>query len=139
MYELRVKQTLTLYTKTLGRPVSMKESDTLVPMRFQDTYEELEHWTPFSYSTQADSAYLGSPAYSISTFRQLCQLSVILSDILSTVYTERSFDVGSTELSSKLEVIQQKLVTWRRLLPEHLVVDVENVALTPPPHVLSLQ
>ncbi|CAN9461981.1 unnamed protein product [Alternaria alternata] len=121
-----------------GRPVSMKESDTLVPMKFQDTYEELEHWTPFSYSTQADSAYLGSPAYSISTFRQLCQLSVILSDILSTVYTERSFDVGSTELSSKLEVTQQKLVTWRRLLPEHLVVDVENVALTPPPHVLSL-
>ncbi|KAI4622321.1 hypothetical protein J4E83_005063 [Alternaria metachromatica] len=74
-----------------GRPVSM--TDTLVPTKFLDTYEELEHWTPFSYSTQPDAVYLGSPAYSISTFRHLCQLSVILSDILSTIYTERSFDL----------------------------------------------
>ncbi|KAI4947308.1 hypothetical protein J4E91_006660 [Alternaria rosae] len=119
-----------------GRPVSM--TDTLVPTKFLDTYEELEHWTPFSYSTQPDAVYLGSPAYSISTFRHLCQLSVILSDILSTIYTERSFDVSPTELSSKLESIHQKLITWRGLLPEHLTVDVAEVAATPPPHVLSL-
>lgn len=120
-----------------GRPVSM--TDTLVPTKFLDTYEELEHWTPFSYSTQPDAVYLGSPAYSISTFRHLCQLSVILSDILSTIYTERSFDVSPTELSTKLESIHQKLITWRGLLPEHLTVDVAEVAATPPPHVLSLQ
>ncbi|KAI4640097.1 hypothetical protein J4E93_008897 [Alternaria ventricosa] len=119
-----------------GRPVSM--TDTLVPTKFLDTYEELEHWTPFSYSTQPDAVYLGSPAYSISTFRHLCQLSVILSDILSTIYTERSFDVSPTELSTKLESIHQKLITWRGLLPEHLTVDVAEVAATPPPHVLSL-
>ncbi|KAL5118714.1 hypothetical protein ACEQ8H_003391 [Pleosporales sp. CAS-2024a] len=121
-----------------GRPVSIKEADTLVPIKFQDTYEELEHWAPFAYSTQSSAAYLGSPAYSISTFRSLCQLSLVLSDILSTIYTERSFDSSPGELSSKLESIHLKLTTWRRELPEHLAVDVKKLPITPPPHVLSL-
>ncbi|KAH8722352.1 fungal-specific transcription factor domain-containing protein [Phaeosphaeriaceae sp. PMI808] len=121
-----------------GRPVSIKESDTLVPIKFLDTYEELEHWAPFAYSTQPSSTYLGSPAYSISTFRHLCQLSVILSDILSTIYTERSLDSSPRELSSKLESIHAKLTTWHSLLPIHLAVDVKKEPITPPPHVLSL-
>jgi hypothetical protein len=122
-----------------GRPVSIKESDTLVPIKFQDTYEELENWAPFAYSTQSNTAYPGSPAYSISTFRHLCQLSVILSDILSTIYTERSFDSSPGELSSKLESIHLKLTAWRGSLPEHLAGDVKKTPVTPPPHVLSLQ
>lgn len=122
-----------------GRPVSIKESDTLVPIKFQDTYEELEQWAPFAYSTQSNAAYVGSPAYSISTFRHLCQLSVILSDILSTIYTERSFDSSPADMSSKLESLHLKLTTWRRQLPEHLAGDVKNKPVTPPPHVLSLQ
>ncbi|EAT82852.1 hypothetical protein SNOG_09587 [Parastagonospora nodorum SN15] len=121
-----------------GRPVTIKEADTLVPIKFQDTYEELEHWAPFAYSTQSNAAYLGSPAYSISTFRHLCKLSVVLSDILSTIYTERSFDSSPGELSSKLESIHLKLTTWRSELPEHLAVDVKKMPITPPPHVLSL-
>jgi hypothetical protein len=122
-----------------GRPVSIKESDTLVPIKFQDTYEELENWAPFAYPSQSTTAYPGSPAYSISTFRHLCQLSVILSDILSTIYTERSFDSSPGELSSKLESIHQKLTAWRGSLPEHLAVDIKKAPVTPPPHVLSLQ
>ena len=122
-----------------GRPVSIKESDTLVPIKFQDTYEELEHWTPFAYSTQSSTPYGGSPAYSISTFRCLCQLSVILGDILSIFFTERTFDSSPGELSSKLESIHLKLTTWRKQLPEHLAVDVKKAPVTPPPHVLSLQ
>ncbi|RYP73810.1 hypothetical protein DL771_003388 [Monosporascus sp. 5C6A] len=121
-----------------GRPVSIKESDTLVPIKFHDSYEELENWAPFAYSTQSSATYLGSPAYSISTFRHLCQLSVILSDILSTIYTERSFDSSPGELSSKLESIHLKLTTWHSLLPKHLAVDVKKEPITPPPHVLSL-
>lgn len=122
-----------------GRPVSIKESDTLVPIKFQDTYEELEHWAPFAYSTHSSAAYMGSPAYSISTFRHLCQLSVILSDVLSTIYTERSFDSSPGELSSKLESLHLKLTTWRSLLPDHLALDIKKTPVTPPPHVLSLQ
>lgn len=120
-----------------GRPVTIKESDTLVPIKFLDTYEELEHWTPLAYLTQSDVAYSGSPAYSISTFKHLCQLSVILSDILSTIYTERSSDKSSAELSTKLESIHATLQAWYRDLPDHLA-DLGKLPTTPPPHVLSL-
>ncbi|PVI06865.1 hypothetical protein DM02DRAFT_649211 [Periconia macrospinosa] len=121
-----------------GRPVSIKESDTFVPIKFLDTYEELEHWAPFAYSSQSSAAYVGFPAYSISTFRCLCKLSVILSDILSTIYTERTSDSNPGDLSSKLEGIHLKLTSWHALLPDHLVVDLGKPQLTPPPHVLSL-
>ncbi|KAJ4336040.1 hypothetical protein N0V95_008724 [Ascochyta clinopodiicola] len=121
-----------------GRPVTIKESDTLVPIKFLDTYEELEHWTPLAYSTQSSVAYSGSPAYSISTFKNLCQLSVILSDILSTIYTERSSDKSPAELSTKLESIHSTLQKWYRNLPAHLGADMSKLQVTPPPHVLSL-
>jgi len=120
-----------------GRPVTLKESDTLVPIKFLDTYEELEHWTPLAYLTQSDLAYSGSPAYSISTFKNLCKLSVILSDILSTIYTERSSDKSSAELSTKLESIHATLQAWYQDLPAHLA-DLGQLPTTPPPHVLSL-
>ena len=108
-----------------GRPVTIKESDTLVPIKFLDTYEELEHWTPLAYLTQSVESYPGSPAYSISTFKHLCQLS------------ERSSDKSSAELSTKLESIHATLQAWYRDLPDHLA-NVNKLPTTPPPHVLSL-
>ncbi|KAL1654949.1 hypothetical protein SLS61_002257 [Didymella pomorum] len=108
-----------------------------MPIKFLDTFEELEHWTPLAYLTQSDVAYAGSPAYSISTFKHLCKLSLILSDILSTIYTERSSDKSSAELSTKLESIHASLQTWYRDLPPHLA-DLGKLPTTPPPHVLSL-
>ncbi|KAK7186024.1 fungal specific transcription factor domain-containing protein [Paraphaeosphaeria sporulosa] len=120
-----------------GRPVSIKESDTLVPIKFLDSYEELEQWAPFAYSAQS-SAYLGSPAYSVSTFRQLCMLSIILEDILSSIYTERSHVTSPGDLSSKLQNIHEKLTSWRSSLPTHLAFDTAKTSAIPPPHVLSL-
>lgn len=121
-----------------GRPVSIKESDTLVPTKFHDTYEELEQWAPFAYSAQSND-YPGSPAYSVSTFRQLCLLSVILGEILSSIYTERSSKTSPEDLSSKLQNIHQKLVSWRDGLPQHLIFDPGKTTFIPPPHVLSMQ
>lgn len=121
-----------------GRPVTIKESDTLVPIKFLDTYEELEHWTPLAYLTQSSETYPGSSAYSISTFKYLCKLSIILSDILSSIYTERSSHSSPTELSHKLESIHGRLQKWRDNLPDHLSADLAAMSATPPPHVLSL-
>jgi hypothetical protein len=121
-----------------GRPVSIKESDTLVPIKFLDTYEELEHWAPFAYTAQTDS-YPGSPAFSVSTFRQLCLLSVILGEILSSIYTERSSNTSPGDLSSRLQDVHQKLTAWRDNLPDHLRFTPAKTAFTPPPHVMSLQ
>jgi len=121
-----------------GRPVSIKESDTLVPIKFLDTYEELEHWAPFAYTAQTDS-YSGSPAFSVSTFRQLCLLSVILGDILTSIYTERSTKTSPADLSTKLQSIHEKLTAWRKDLPDHLVFNAAKATFIPPPHVVSLQ
>ncbi|KND89434.1 Nitrogen assimilation transcription factor nirA [Tolypocladium ophioglossoides CBS 100239] len=122
-----------------GRPVSLKECDALVPIKFLDSYEELEHWQPFAYSTSAPD-YPGSPAYSTSTFTFLCKLSLVMSDILSCIYTERSFDQSPAQLASMLEKLQQKLCAWQESLPGHLHFDPTKLQGTafPPPHVFSL-
>ncbi|KZL68461.1 fungal specific transcription factor domain-containing protein [Colletotrichum incanum] len=120
-----------------GRPASLKESDTLVPIKFLDTFEEFENWKPFAYSTDA-TRYPGSPAYSVSTFTCLCRLSVVMSDILSCIYTERAFDKSATELSTMLENLSSKLAAWKDALPLHLVFDPKSSDRVPPPHVLSL-
>jgi len=108
-------------------------------MKFLDTYEEFEHWTPFAYSTQSTNTQVGSPSYSISTFRSLCQLSVTMSDILGSIYTERSFDQSSEELSTMLEMLDSKLTKWHDSLPLHIAINIRKTSTIPPPHVLSLQ
>ena len=117
----------------------MKDTDALVPIKFLDTYEELENWQPFAYSTSA-SDYPGSPAYSTSTFTFLCKLSITMSDILSCIYTERSFDQSPAELASMLDKLQLKLNQWHDSLPCHLQFDLakSQSATFPPPHVFSL-
>ena len=120
-----------------GRPVSIQEVDTKVPIEFQDLFEELEHWSPFAYS--APQTYPGSPAYSVSTFTELCKLCIIMNGILNKVYSER----GSNQESGKLSQVQQSLHTdlenWYQALPAHLSFDPTNsLATIPPPHVLSL-
>lgn len=123
-----------------GRPVSLKEAEALVPIKFLDSFEELEHWQPFAYSTSATD-YPGSPAYSISTFTFLCKLSITMSDILGCIYTERSSDQSPTELAGMLEKLQLKLDKWQTSLPTHLQFDPakSNSGTFPPPHVFSLQ
>lgn len=122
-----------------GRPVTIKEADTRVPLKFLDTYEELEHWTPFAYSTQTNG-YKGSLSYSVSTFTALCKLSIILSEILSSIYTEQSFDKSASELSKMRDDLYSKLVAWSDGLPSHLRFNPSiKTGIAPPPHVLSLQ
>lgn len=111
-----------------------------MPIKFLDTFEELEHWQPFAYSTSAPD-YPGSPAYSISTFTSLCKLSIAMSDILSSIYTERSFDRSSSDLASMLNKLQLRLDRWRDSLPSHIQFDLakpQNKTL-PPPQGFSLQ
>ncbi|RMJ06464.1 hypothetical protein CDV36_013943 [Fusarium kuroshium] len=120
-----------------GRPVTLKEADAMVPIKFLDTYEELEFWKPFAYSTPTTGDYPGSPAYSISTFTSLCKLSIAMSDILSCIYTERTSDQSPAELSNMLDKLQLKLKEWQTSLPDYLQAHVVS-EVVPPPHVLSL-
>ncbi|TLS27355.1 hypothetical protein PpBr36_04212 [Pyricularia pennisetigena] len=120
-----------------GRPATLRESDTAVPIKFLDTFEELQNWQPFAYSME-NKRYSGSPAYSVTTFTSLCRLSVVMSDILSCIYTERTFDHSAVELCATLENLNSKLVAWKKALPKHLDFDPIDPTQIPPPHVLSL-
>ncbi|CZT52600.1 related to pathway-specific regulatory protein nit-4 [Rhynchosporium secalis] len=120
-----------------GRPVSIQEVDVRTPILFQDQYEELEHWQPFAYPE--NQKYQGSPAYSVSTFTELCKLSVIMNSILNIVYGVKSTKMAPELLAGDLERMHQELESWKTALPEHLAFD-PSIAeqAVPPPHVLSL-
>ncbi|KAM0342509.1 hypothetical protein ACHAPU_009483 [Fusarium lateritium] len=122
-----------------GRPVTLKDADAMVPIKFIDTYSELEFWQPFAYSASKNE-YPGSPAYSISTFTALCKLSIVMSEVLICIYTVRTSDQSPDELSKVLNRLQRKLREWQTDLPDHLKPEVGNApgATVPPPHVLSL-
>ncbi|CAK7229465.1 hypothetical protein SEUCBS140593_007255 [Sporothrix eucalyptigena] len=126
-----------------GRPVSLQEIETSVPLAFHDEYEELENWQPFAYYTYAGTNlardYPGSPAYSVSCFTQLCRLSLIMNGILNAVYAERSVKKKPEALAEDLQRLHTDLVTWKSELPAHLNFDPNSkTQTTPPPHVLSL-
>ncbi|KAJ6109482.1 hypothetical protein N7486_001717 [Penicillium sp. IBT 16267x] len=119
-----------------GRPASLQDFDTKVSMTFLDQYEELEHWQPFAYTDV--QSYPGSPAYSVSTFTEICKLSLILNGILNKVYSERSSNWSPQELITTLNALDEQLQGWHDTLPEHLRFDNLTTQVTPPPHVLSL-
>ncbi|KAJ5217515.1 uncharacterized protein N7469_011140 [Penicillium citrinum] len=119
-----------------GRPPSLQHFDTKVSLLFLDNYEELEHWKPFAYSD--NQSYPGSPAYSVSTFTELCKLSLILNGILNKVYSEGSSGRSPNDLLATLNSLDTQLKEWHEALPEHLHFKNGAAQVTPPPHVLSL-
>lgn len=122
-----------------GRPVSLQESDSRVPISFLDTYEEYEHWMPFAYDRTVQETYPGSPAYSVSTFTGLCQLSVIMNGILNNIYAEATFDKSPDELSELQNTLDLRLRSWHEQLPSQLRLDPSKPpSVIPPPNVLSL-
>ncbi|KAJ5115378.1 hypothetical protein NUU61_001137 [Penicillium alfredii] len=117
-----------------GRPASLQDFDTKVSLTFLDHYEELEHWQPFAYSDV--QSYPGSPAYSVSTFTELCKLSLVLNGILNKVYSERSSNRSPQDLIATLNTLDLQIKSWHDALPDHLRFDPAQT--TPPPHVVSL-
>lgn len=118
--------------------MSLQEADTRVPMIFQDNFEELETWHPQAFPGTQD--YPGSPTYSVSTFTELCRLSVIMNDILNKVYAEKTTKRAPERLAADLRSLHSDLEKWETALPHHLRFEnIEASGVVPPPHVLSLQ
>ncbi|RMY69609.1 hypothetical protein D0863_06341 [Hortaea werneckii] len=122
-----------------GRPATLQHAACQVPIAFNDTYEELEHWLPFAYTSTP--SYTGSPAYSVSTFTELCKLCIILNSVLDKVYREKASDEQPSRLVDDLHSLESELETWSSNLPPHLAFNAQHsepASITPPPHVLSL-
>lgn len=113
----------------LGRPPAINLSDYQVSREFLDTFEENE---PFM-----SSAALPSPMYSVSTFRQLCSLSKIMTVIINRLYAVRA--TFSNALSS-LQMVKAALQKWKENLPSELQMQPwsESAQTCSPPNVMNL-
>lgn len=123
-----------------GRPATLQARGQQVPIKFLDTYEELEHWSPFAYT--ADPTYPGSPSYSVSTFQEFCKLCIILHDVLDKMYCEGSEKRSTDNIIQDVEILESRIQCWMRELRDHLRLDASNgneYESILPPHVFSLQ
>ncbi|RSL63312.1 hypothetical protein CEP53_004467 [Fusarium sp. AF-6] len=120
-----------------GRPARLREADNRVPIQFLDEYEELEEFNTNTYSGHLTQ--LGCPTYSVSTFEQLCKLSIIMDRILCNLYSEKSCSRDPTELHNASNALHAELKCWRSEMPAHLLVHLNNPGnSTILPHTLSL-
>lgn len=120
-----------------GRPARLREGDNRVPIRFLDDYEELE---PFSTHSYADrTTLLACPSYSVSSFEQLCKLSIIMERILYNLYGEKTSTRSIKDLRTISDDLHRDLNDFKVSMPTHLVVQLnEPGASNVLPHALSL-
>lgn len=117
----------------------LQEADCHVPIKFLDEYEELEHWQPFAYASPSE--HNGSPCYNVSTFSELCKLSIILNQVVNTMYGERRKSRSLSHRTKDLESLDKALLDWKADLPVHLknALACGPETPVPPPHALSLR
>ncbi|KAI1024602.1 hypothetical protein LB503_007179 [Fusarium chuoi] len=120
-----------------GRPTRLREHDNRVPIAFLDEYEELEDFHTRTYSAQPSQ--LDCPTYSVSTFGQLCGLSIIMDRILCALYAERSSAKAADQVWQTAQSLHHDLQSWKSGLPECLRVDLNDpTSSNILPHNLSL-
>lgn len=120
-----------------GRPTRLREHDNRVPITFRDEYEELEDFHTRTYSAQPSQ--LDCPTYSVSTFEQLCKLSIIMDRTLCALYAERSATRNADQIWHTAQSLNIDLKSWKDVLPECLRVDLNDpTSSNILPHNLSL-
>ena len=102
-----------------------------------DEYEELESFNTLTYSYSP--AQLDLSTHSVTTFEQLCKLSIVMDRIISCLYAEQSLMRDVDDLLLDANWLHSELERWRSELPAHLVVRLDepsgSIIL---PHNLSL-
>jgi hypothetical protein len=102
-----------------------------------DEYEELEPFSMLTYSQEGRQQ--SCPTYSVSTFEQLCKLSVIMDRILCSLYSEKSSTRSREDLLQASAALKDDLKHWRAELPQHLSISSDGARKpTILPHTLSL-
>ncbi|PVH70630.1 hypothetical protein DL98DRAFT_436646 [Cadophora sp. DSE1049] len=117
-----------------GRHPSLRIVDTDTALIFADDYEELERFDHVSFCDPKHSA----PSYTISMFKALCELSVIMERIHSKIYAvsylTKPFDDGISDSRS----LYSDLKAWRKNLLPHLDFMASSSQNNPLPYNLSM-
>ena len=119
-----------------------------------DDYSDTEPWTPYfgEVSSPADvepPRYPPTPGYIVSSFRQLCRLSIILNDLIHGIYSPEAAaryghdDHDQTDArlpgDTPFAQIARDLRAWWIELPVYLRIPPDQMpALAPPAHIVSL-
>ncbi|SPO47646.1 related to nitrogen assimilation transcription factor nit-4 [Moesziomyces antarcticus] len=146
-----------------GRQASIERRNLYVPIEFYDHFEETEFWTPVAYHRPSDdvaetrdaartaaaspAGYTG-PIYSVSTFAELCRLTVIMEKIIHLFYSIDSGTRPERVQTERLIGMRAELASWRSALPVNLRIDSISPSLgrtgamprsrTRPPNLISL-
>lgn len=127
----------------LGRPPTVRESDSNTPQEYLDSIDEMAQWTPY-IDPEAQPPTLGSPAYrprpcyALSTFQSLLRLSMIAAQVIDNLYSVKSATTPQSILLQKKRELTAQLTHWNDNLPAHLRFDPDKDN-TLPPHQLNLQ
>lgn len=127
----------------LGRPVAMQLKDSHVPHEFMDTLEEMDPWVPYvdpEYPNSAQMMYRPTPVRSVSTFRQLCLLSKLMTRIINRLY---SGGTTAAKAQTILHSLDEGLLKWHQQLPEEIAFEPWSETATgarklAPPNVMNL-
>jgi hypothetical protein len=104
-----------------------------------DDSAEIEPWSPhhgdsINLSKVSVAEYPPAKSHAISSFENVCKLSIIMNDIILCLYSRRQ----TTDMDKKLRVIRESLDNWRSESPAQLKCDPDNLPQTcPVPHILS--
>ncbi|KAI0375162.1 hypothetical protein BV20DRAFT_985517 [Pilatotrama ljubarskyi] len=119
----------------LGRPITFRANDYSTPVPGVDEMDENEPWEPYP-ADSLGNAYVPQPSRLMSTFREMCHLSVIITDIMDKIYpVQASSDTPRRVLFEQLE---NRLNKWLISLPEHLRYSANDKHAAVLPHVLML-
>jgi hypothetical protein len=103
-----------------------------------DTSADSDPWTPYfadsvNMTKHTLSQYPPTESCTVTAFINSCKLSIIIHDIITTLYYRR----GKTVTESAFTDIQSSLDRWRAQSPQKVKIDVDNLPLCPPPHLVS--
>lgn len=103
----------------MGRPVAMQMRDSNVSLKFMDTMEELELWSPYidPQSPTSPRPYSPRPIHSLSTFRQFCLLAKLMTRVLNRFYY---VGARASNAQASLQSLDEGLLSWYENLPNYL-------------------
>ncbi|KAB8231674.1 fungal specific transcription factor domain-containing protein [Aspergillus alliaceus] len=120
-----------------GRPIRLGEADASIPLGSLDEYEEYDQLDSVSYGSSL--SYLAIPARYVSTLRRYCSLSIIMSRMLETLYTEHSLSGDPSVLFESSASLGRQLQSWYDNLHPGLTAEhLGPFASTASPHTLTL-
>lgn len=118
----------------LGRPITFRANDYSTPLPDINETDETELWQPYPPGVLGNLA--PQTARLMTSFREACHLSVIITDIMDQIYPVQ----GSTSTSRRVlfDELESRLNKWLNELPHDLRCSLTDRYTTVLPHILML-